>query len=39
MDIKSDKKEVDHVHNVVKINLEESKVVNNEIIKFVDNLL
>lgn len=39
IDINSNKKEVDHVHNVVKINLEESKIVNHEIIKFVDNLL
>ena len=39
IDIDSDKKEVDHVHNVVKINLEESKQVNNAIVAFVDNLL
>ncbi len=39
MDIQSDKKEVDHVHNVVKIYLEESKQVNNAIIAFVNNLL
>lgn len=39
IDIESDKKEVDHVHNIVKIDLEESKTVNDEIIKFVDKLL
>lgn len=39
VDIKSDDKNVDHVHNIVKIHLKESIEVNKEIIKFVDNLL
>lgn len=39
VDIDSDKKEVDHVHNVVKIHLEESKQVNDAIVAFVDNIL
>lgn len=39
VDIKTDNKEADHVHNVVKPHLEESKKVNNAIIEFVDKLL
>ena len=38
VDVDSDDKRVDHVHNVVKINLKESIYVNNEIDKFIMNL-
>ena len=39
VDIDSDNKEIDHVHNITKIDLEESIKVNDAIIKFIDNLL
>lgn len=39
IDINSDDDKVDHVHNVTKINLEESIKVNNAIVNFIDNLL
>ena len=39
LDIHSDDKNVDHVHNVTKINLEESKQVNIAIGKFIEKLL
>ena len=38
-DINSDKKEVGHVHNVMALNLEESKFINDEIDKFVSSLI
>ena len=39
LDIQSDDKNVDHVHNVTKIDLEESKQVNLAIGKFIDKYL
>ena len=39
IDIDSDKKDVSHVHNVLNINLEESKEVNNAMLDFMNNLL
>lgn len=36
VDIECDDKNVDHVHNVSKPNLEESKKVNNEMLKFLE---
>ena len=39
LDINSDDKNVDHVHNITKINLKESIEVNGAIVKFVDKLL
>lgn len=39
VDIQSDDEKVDHVHNVIKINLKESIEVNNAIVDFVDKLL
>ena len=39
LDIQSDDNNVDHVHNVTKINLEESKQVNLAIGKFIEKLL
>ena len=39
LDIQSDDKNVDHVYNVTKINLEESKQVNNAIGKFIEKYL
>lgn len=38
VDIDSDNKEVDHVHNITKPQLEESKEVNNKIIEFIEKL-
>ena len=35
-DLKCDDKNVDHVHNVVKLNLKESIMVNDEIVTFID---
>ena len=39
IDITSDDKNVDHVHNITKIELKESIKVNDKIIEFVNNLL
>ena len=39
VDIDSDDKNIDHVHNIVKTQFKESIEVNNAIVKFVDNLL
>ena len=39
VDIHTDNKEADHVHNVTKIDLKESIEVNNAIIQFVDEIL
>lgn len=39
LDINSDDKKVDHVHNITKIDLKESIEVNDAIVKFIDNLL
>ncbi len=39
LDIDSDDKQVGHVHNVINIELEESKQVNNAISEFINNLL
>ena len=39
IDINSDDKNVDHVHNITKITLKESIEVNDKIVEFVDNLL
>ena len=39
LDIESDNKKVDHVHNITKINLKESIEVNNAIAEFINNLL
>ena len=38
VDIESDEPNVDHVHNVVKPNLLESRVVNLKMMEFIDNL-
>ncbi len=38
-DMDSDNKKVDHVHNITKPHLKESKIVNDEIIKFAEKLL
>lgn len=39
VDIKTDNKEANHVHNVTKIELKESVEVNEEIIKFIDDII
>ena len=39
LDLDTDEKGVGHVHNLLDINLEGSKVVNNAMIKFIDELL
>ena len=39
LDIDSDNKEADHVHNITKIELKESIEVNNAIAEFINNLL
>ena len=39
IDINSDDKNVDHVHNITKIYLKESIEVNDAIVAFVDKLL
>ena len=39
IDVNSDDKKVDHVHNVTKTSLKESIYVNNEIVKFIDKLI
>ena len=39
IDIDSNDKNVDHVHNVIKIHLKESIEVNNAIVEFIDKLL
>ena len=39
IDLDTDEKGVGHVHNLLDINLEGSKVVNNAMVKFIDELL
>lgn len=39
VDVNSDDKRVDHVHNITKTDLKESIYVNNEIVKFIDKLI
>ena len=39
VDIKTENKEANHVHNVTKIDLPESIEVNNAIIEFIDNII